>query len=709
MGANWSPPLPDRRTLLTAIGCIIALTALASGWELRTIPDYRPGEIADRTIRALHDFAVEDPGSTELHREQAAQNAPVVFDFDPRVADRLTEELHGQLAATAVAPQTESVLAGLLRAGLSYPGIVADRELLLRYEQRGILVRNVVTRQRERLPSPASVTDLPSARERLLERMRLLDSVSDQSRLSYADLLTRGLAPNLALNETESRQVESEARDGVDRSLVQVTKGRLIVRAGERVSQRDADILQAVRQRTRPARLALRYAGVAVVVLFLFLMVFWSGLAARRRLGHLVDYPLLACTVWIVAVAIIRLATLLGDMVAAAAQDSPLRDPIVLYYAAPFSLSAILLVLLADRHLATVGILATSVMAGLIAADIRIFGCSLLSGLAAILALRDYRERAAVARGAWIIAAATGVSAAALQLSVLHVEFSAATTLSAAGFAAAGAILAAMMASLLLPILEALFGVTTDIRLLELSNLNAPLLRRLAVEAPGTYHHSLMVAALAEAGAEAIGANPLLARVGALYHDIGKLTGPESYLENQPYAGDERASRPAGPSSLQDHVKEGLAIADDVRLAPEVRAMIPQHHGTRLRTFFYKKALEAVGGDKTAVDRERFRYQGPKPQSKEAAILMLADQVEAASRTWGRPEPGHLPDLLRRVVRTTLEDGQLDECAIAVRDLDATKRAFERVLMGRYHQRIEYPRFEFSDAGTAKRAGPRIQ
>jgi hypothetical protein len=239
---------------------------------------------------------------------------------------------------------------------------------------------------------------------------------------------------------------------------------------------------------------------------------------------------------------------------------------------------------------------------------------------------------------------------------------------------------------------------TTDVRLLELSNLNSPVLRRLALEAPGTYHHSIAVGILAEAGAEAIQANGLLARVGAYYHDIGKLKQPEYYVENQIFSANKHEDLSPAMSSLilASHVKNGLAFARELKLGPLVSSMIPQHHGTRLQTFFYQKAKELAGDKAGDVKPDDFRYPGPKPQTKEAAILMMADQVEAAARTLQDPNPSQVRSLIHRLSQSTIQDGQFDECDITLKEINMVEKAFERVLVGMHHQRIEYPGYNFN-------------
>jgi putative nucleotidyltransferase with HDIG domain len=261
--------------------------------------------------------------------------------------------------------------------------------------------------------------------------------------------------------------------------------------------------------------------------------------------------------------------------------------------------------------------------------------------------------------------------------------------------------LASAMASMLLPALESLFRITTDIRLLELSNLNAPILRRLSVEAPGTYHHSLMVGTLGEAAAEAIGANPLLVRVAAYYHDLGKMLKPEYFIENQLYGMNkhERLSPNMSCLIIASHVKDGLELAKEIGLAERIRDMIPQHHGTRIMTYFYQKAKDSLGPEE--VVETDFRYPGPKPQSKEAAIMMMADSVEAASRTLTNPTPAQIQGMIDRLADAIVADNQFDECDITLREVRLVKESFFKILSGIYHRRIDYPGYDFKDIGAA--------
>ena len=248
----------------------------------------------------------------------------------------------------------------------------------------------------------------------------------------------------------------------------------------------------------------------------------------------------------------------------------------------------------------------------------------------------------------------------------------------------------------------------TDIRLLELSNLNTPILQRLSVEAPGTYHHSLMVGTLAEAAAEAIGANPLLARVGGYYHDLGKILHPEYFVENQAAGVNRHESLTPTQSSqvLARHVEDGLELAKEAGLVETVRDLIPQHHGTRVMSYFYEKAKGSAVANGGEVQEGNFRYPGPKPQSKEAAILMMADAVEAAARTLSNPSTAAIQGLIDRLVEDILADRQLDECNITIRDIRLVKGSFLKSLSGQHHHRIDYPGYDFTRPENLPVKGP---
>jgi cyclic-di-AMP phosphodiesterase PgpH len=319
---------------------------------------------------------------------------------------------------------------------------------------------------------------------------------------------------------------------------------------------------------------------------------------------------------------------------------------------------------------------------------------ALIGGLVAIYAVSRVSQRSDLAKAGLYVAASNTAVIISLFLFMgnLSLEYGFLRDLGYALVAGiANGLLSSIIAIGMLPYLESAFGVTTAITLLELSNPNHPLLRQLLSRAPGTYYHSMMVCNLAEAAAEAVGADALLTRAGAYYHDIGKLKRPYFFTENQlsgrnPH---EKISPNLSALIIGAHVKDGVELARKHRLPSVITDIIRQHHGSSLISFFYQQALEANGQENVSIDK--FRYEGPLPQTKEAAIIMLADAVEAGIRSLSKPAGSRVETLIRRIIKEKLNDNQMDESDLTLKELDQIGDAFVNIMAGIYHTRIEYP------------------
>lgn len=366
----------------------------------------------------------------------------------------------------------------------------------------------------------------------------------------------------------------------------------------------------------------------------------------------------------------------------------------------PMTVLSLSVALLFGNALAFAATLVASLLTGVVfGLGLPFLTGSALAGIAAIATATGVRRRRDFYRPMLVVAVTYAIAIAAMGLvdgARLDILVRRMAWGMGAGFASVLAV------TILLPLLESLFTVTTDITLLELADLNRPILRRLMLEAPGTYHHSIVVGTLAESAAAAIGGNPLLARVGAYYHDIGKIDKAEYYVENQSSARNRHEKLSPTMSSLiiQAHVREGAEIARKEKLPKAIVNAIVEHHGTTLLTFFYAKAqleLKKKGEQKKAYPSEievpeaEFRYPGPKPQSKETAVLMLADAVEAAARSLNEPTPGRIRGVVNRILEARVKDGQLDESPITFEDLAKIRDAFIPVLTALFHARVHYP------------------
>ena len=401
--------------------------------------------------------------------------------------------------------------------------------------------------------------------------------------------------------------------------------------------------------------------------------------------------------------ALIGLVTLLPSelLLHASAPGMQLSRPMAEYLFPLAAAPLLATVLLGAPAGAAVGLWSSFGAAILAGRSLTMLVMGLVATSAACVLARNVRRRSQLIRMGLIVGLAELLAVVAL-LDRPAPEFPLALAQSAA--CVLSGLVAAVATIVLLPSCETLFGLTTNIRLLELTDLGHPLLQRLACEAPGTYHHSLMVANLAQAAAEAIGANSLLARVAAYFHDIGKLTKPDFFTENTQLGHNPHDDLAPSMSSLlvMAHVKEGLSLALLHRLPPPVLDIIQQHHGSGLVAFFHHKAGQQLqaeqqnasqgAGRRKAVDESHYRYTGPKPATRESGIIALADAIEAASRSLEKPTPAHLRDLVDHIVDIRFEDGQLDQCELTLAELTRVKRAFVSCLTNMLHHRVAYPK-----------------
>ena len=335
------------------------------------------------------------------------------------------------------------------------------------------------------------------------------------------------------------------------------------------------------------------------------------------------------------------------------------------------------------------------VVAGIRGNDYSIALASMVAGALSVYSVRDMKNRTQLFRSLGFIF--TGYAAAIISLGMERYE-PVSVIIEQLTFALANAIVSPVLTYGLLIFLERVFKVTTDLTLMELAHFNHPLLRMLAEKTPGTYHHSMSIASLAEAAASSVGANEVLVRVGAYFHDIGKVVKPTYFVENQKGSRSRHDKLSPRMSSLiiAAHVKDGIALAREYKLPEEVIEFIPMHHGTTRIDYFYNKALKLAesSDDETKLDEineQDYRYPGPKPQTKETGIMMLADAVEAAVRTIEEPTPQRLADAIDELVKRRLDEGELDECPLTLNDLTKIKAAFLGVLVGIYHTRVKYP------------------
>jgi putative nucleotidyltransferase with HDIG domain len=714
----------------------VLISFILTGFRYPAIPAYGIGQIAERDVRAAQDVTYEDAAATIIRREEAEAAIPALYQIDSdlisererniakafsRARDVLSRYA-GAPAAQKALKEIEAQVAGILPAEalpvllrhsfspvlenrivkildmVLRDGIIADREQFLKDQRAGIVTRSSAHATERPLAAGYLARDIPSAKEYVRQSGPNFSALSSRDQAAIGRFLESSLFPTLLYNREETELRRAAAASQVSPIRLQIKQGQVILRSGEQVTSAVMFQLDALRSLRRPRSLLGQFGGYCLISAILIYsiwryLVFYQARHRKLRSNMTLMLVLIAC-----GLLAIRLATVLADILGERFQR--FHDPAVLYYGIPFAFCALLTTLLVDVHLGIVSSLILAVLTGLFYGDIDIAAYIIAGCLGAIYSVRQYKDRAAILKAGFTIGFVNTLALAALGiLRQAPLNISDVTDLVILAFLSG--VLSSALASMLLPGLESIFKIVTDVRLLELSNLNAPLLRRLSIEAPGTYHHSLMVAALAEGAAEAIGANPLLARVASYYHDVGKVIKPEFFVENQSGDHNKHEELPPDLSSriLAGHVGEGLQLAKESGLPQLISDMIPQHHGTRVMTYFYQKAKDSATDKDGEPAEADFRYPGPTPQSREAAIIMMADTVEAASRTLSEPTKPQIQRMIERLVDSILFDGQLVECEITLKDVQRVKESFFKILTGTFHHRIDYPGYDFKEKG----------
>ena len=733
--------------VLVGFCATLFVSAILIGFRYQVIPDYKAGQIADQDVRAIQDVTYEDSAATDLKRAEAEAGVPSVYQLDTDlIAERektiaaafsRAREILGQNLVNERSPLTPSMERDLVRrltnqVGRTFPppfipillrqhfnsvlegrvlkildavlrdGIVSDRGKFLKDQRTGIVIRDGSFPFDHSLADSYMARDLPAAREYLRQFHMEFSDLRQSDQALLIKYLEDTLFPTLLYNrsETESRRAEAILR--VQPVELQIRQGQTIVRSGEQVTPNILLQMNAMKKLQRPRSLVWQFGGYFLLAVILFYSLWRYIVFYQVRHRQIRNHMTLMLVVIASELLTMRLATALADILSE--RFPRFHDPSILYYGIPFAFGALLITLLVDVNLGILSSLTLAILAGVFYGDINLAAYLIIGSLAGIYSIRQYKDRAAILKAGLTIGIVNILCLASLDI-LRQMGLNLTDVLDQFVLALLSGMLAAALASMLLPALEALFKIVTDIRLLELSNLNAPILRRLSVEAPGTYHHSLMVATLAEVAAESVGANSLLARVAAYYHDLGKLLKPEYFVENQSYGSNKHEEIPPDMSSaiLASHVKDGLQLAKESGLPQRITDMIPQHHGTRVMTYFYQKAKDAMIGKAGEIDEASFRYPGPKPQSKEAAIIMMADSVEAASRTLSEPAPALVQGMIDRLIDDIVRDDQCNECDITLRDVQLVKESFLKILTGIFHHRIDYPGYDFKATASDSR------
>ena len=728
------------------IGLSLIFSVLLFPSILTSPKTYSLGDVADRDIKASREFLVENNELTEKNRQETVRAVLPVYDFDPTATDvvprireafavgrkYLSDSL--KLAWTSTAPEdaqkehlamtdafrkrffeildipennslfhtlmindfspnAESVVIALT-TDVFKRGVVGNQVMLLSYRSKGIILQNIKDGKEVKISDLGRFYDPETAIRFVQEQGKESTRVLWPENLAQTTL---GLAvslikPNLTFNKRETALRKEAAAKSVKPFFFKVKKGEIFIREGARITPEQLLKLSAQYKYLKQKRMLGRVPAMAVLLAFLLVSMYQLGLRKSRSTDSEIR-DLLLNAVMLLAIFFVVIA--FNSVAIETARGFHFFSPRALLYAIPVAGGAMLIcifhgIVTAASFALVVSVLACAVVDG----HVEFFIYFFVSSLLAATWVRRYRQRGVFVEAGLKVGLCNMILAFAME--GLHGAFFNIETVIACCSAFIGGVLVGVIATGLMPLIEMAFGYTTDIKLMELANLDQPLLRELMVQAPGTYHHSVIVSNMVEASARAIGANPLLAKVAAYYHDIGKIKKPLYFIENQGGRGNRHEKLAPSMSSLIliAHVKDGVELARQAKLGREIISIIEQHHGTSLIMFFYEKARERAEkkGDKSlGVKEEDFRYRGPKPQTKEAGLVMLADVIEAASKTLLDPTSARIQGMVQKIMNKIFSDGQLDECELTLKDLHAIAKSFNQTLSGIFHHRVEYP------------------
>lgn len=664
---------------LLAIMAIFAVHFLQSQYHVAE------NEVATDNITANQTITFVDKIKTDELKKEAADKISEVYVIDNNVVSSMEDDIidfYNGLNLIVVRydlANQDKVNAIMRDYGLSE--MAAKIYLSLEDDTIKILQTESINLLRDNWQQGVKDFEVEGKRQDILTQIELLNYNVHFREIMKASFRELNMLSNLSLDHAAAISAKQEASKAVEDVLVTVRKDQIIVRKGEIVTPEQMNIIKALGYQGED-RPELTMAGIAIflvicTILTVFFIKYYHRSVYDRGNSMIILAVLVVLTLFIAKLII-------------SINISPRPEVAILVkYLLPVAMGSMLITILIDSKVAIFMTMLLSVSVGLFTdGQLSFVIVSFVGGVVGIFSVSRFSQRMDWVRAGLNVAVANILAISAITL-LNNGDWT--IFLYSIALGALNGFFSTILAYGIAPFLESGFKVTTSVHLLELSNPGQPLLKRLLTEAPGTYHHSIMVGNLSEAAAEAVGADSLLVRVGAYYHDIGKLKRPYFFIENQ--LGGENPHEKLTPALstlvITSHPKDGLEIARQYGLPPVITDLIYQHHGTGLASFFYHKANELGNADN--INEEDFRYDAQKPQTKEAAIIMLADSVEAAVRAMESSDPGKIENMVRKIIKERLQDGQLDESDLTFKDLDKIAEAFCLILGGIYHSRIEYP------------------
>ncbi len=738
---------PKIQRILLFVSFVIILAFIMAPETRFTTVEYKVGDYAPKDIKASKDYIIVDKEATERERTEAVNTIPSVFDLDGTALvslfDRIESAFNLMREVSAKAKnekernliydenrgafsdlldvklpdstfeelkkqnfnqQIEKTMKRLLE-GLSGYYIAGSFDTIsAEVKRKGVTLINSQTKSETLLLNLDKVIDIETARNILGNKARSLSpEVSSRIVKPALEVSRLLIKPNVTYNLTETDRRKELAAEKVKPVTIKIEKGQMIIEDGYRIDKNHLTILNGIAESQKDYNLFLIFLGILTVI---SILVYVSYIFASKNISKFKSSNkdlLFYCIVILVFMIITKFGLFIADAFGDRYENIPQS---AFKFAIPVIAGAMLVRIVLNSESAILYTIISSIFSGIILGDDVLFMSYLFVGsLLGAHLVAQTKQRSTLVYAGFVVGLVNILLIFLLSVSrlkLLYVDVLSSissdpgtvfSSLAFALFGFFGAIIASVLVLGITPVVELLFGYTTDIKLVELSNLDHPLLKDMVIRAPGTYHHSIIVGNLAEAGATAINANPLLARVSAYYHDIGKIKKPNYFIENTTIENNphDRLSPHMSSLILISHVKDGVDLAKKYKLGNEIIDVIQQHHGTHLINYFYQRAVKSDDGKGNPVDEKSFRYPGPKPQTREAGLVLLADNVEAASKVLTDPKPARVEAMVQSIIERLFLDGQLDQCELTLKDLDAIGRSFIQVLNGIFHQRIDYP------------------
>ncbi len=720
--------------------CLITTFLINNPFLRAKVEPYKEGDIARESVISPADITVTDEAETRKNIELTRESVRPIFRYESNRSDeavqnfrsawenlqRKTENANANFKTNGNARSENAKANAKLETqwtgegGAELGKVFAARKFssneldaitrLLRENAQGSIYDDkdkqyfqteitLIDRQKPNQQSvvkmpESSMTTLSESRRKLNDGLKQIRSLSPQEIEAFSVALAPLIQPSIVYDSVQTENARAAYSKGVEPLKISLKRGQMVLREGDTVTANALSQIAAIRNYTEAARQYNRFFGLLALVSALF-WVAWKfiqnrGIVSRLTLSEQKTFALFGFIV-LLETALMAVFFRLAEFTAAQNVKAPLNDASLWAFAIPFATASLLMTLLADRRTALFTGLFISLLAGLLAPRGLEFSIySAITSAVAVYGIGRYRSRQSVTIAGVLVGLSSALSAVAV-IGYTQQPFILNTILLAIGCGLVSGLVTAAVTAVFLPMCENFFGILTDVKLLELSNADLPALGELALRAPGTNQHSHAVGHLAEEACRVVGANALLARIGALYHDIGKASAPQHYVENQAGTNPHDRLRPAQSAKIiVSHVTYGIKLGKEMNLPQRIIDFIPQHHGTRTLHYFLKKAQAEARSDEEVSEND-FRYPGPKPQFKESAIMMIADSCEAGARSLAEPTPDNIRFIVTKIIDAIISDDQLDECDLTLRELTQIRESMIKSLIAIYHSRVDYP------------------